>query len=197
MKRGLVFGLDVDGVLRDMVGSILRVYNSKFNTNVKREEFMHYDLQKQFPHLPQANDYFFKGDVGRDVLLNALPIPGTLEAFNLLQDMGKVYIITSQKGYDNVKYTLDWLWREGFKTDQICFLSNKSMIYGLDYFVDDNPIKFKNCHSRNGILIDMPYNRDCSMSELSSDCHCVVLRRCKDLLHFATTLQAYEKEFLL
>lgn len=183
----LKFGIDVDGVLRDLVGGILNIYNSKFRTNIRREDFVHYDVKDQFPELPDAASYFFSGQIARILLCNSNPIPGSLNAFNLLSEIGTVYIVTSQYGYENISYTLNWLYNNGFRTDQICFVNDKSVVSGLDYFIDDNPKKFIGCKCKHGILIDMPYNRH-DMTDIANQCHCEDFTRYANLEAFADSL---------
>lgn len=158
MKK-LKFGIDVDGVLRDTMRAILKIYNSKFGKSMTLDDFTEYDVQKQFPEIPNAAKYFFSGDIGKYILTKTSPIQGALDAFKVLSEIGTVYIVTSQHGYDNVRDTLYWLFSNGFDTDQLCFVHDKSLISGLDYFIDDNPEKFTGSDSKNCILIDMPYNR--------------------------------------
>lgn len=183
----LKFGIDVDGVLRDLVGGILSIYNSKFRKNVNREDFINYDVRDQFPDLPDAANYFFSGEIARILLCNSNPVPGSLDAFNILSEIGIVYIVTSQHGYDNINYTFKWLYNNGFKTDQICFVHDKSVISGLDYFIDDNPKKFIGCKCKHGILIDMPYNRY-DLSDIISNCYCQDFSRHKNLASFTNSL---------
>lgn len=185
--KTLKFGIDVDGVLRDLVGGILFIYNSKFMTNISREDFVHYDVNDQFPDLPNAAEYFFSGEIGKHLLSNSQPIPNSLNAFNLLKELGTVYIVTSQHGYNNVRYTLDWLHKNKFETDQICFVKDKSVVAGLDYFIDDNPDKFIGCECTNGVLIDMPYNRY-DMTEICNKCNCKTFTRYKNLADFTQSL---------
>lgn len=158
MKK-TTFGIDVDGVLRNLTGGIIKMFNSRFQRKVTMEDFVHYDVNKMFPELGDANEYFFRGENAREILRNSEPVAGALDAFKILKEIGLVYIITSQTGYENISSTLFWLFENGFDSDQICFIKDKSIVSGLDYFIDDNPDKFIGIDAKHSILIDMPYNR--------------------------------------
>ena len=188
----LKFGIDVDGVLRDLIGNILRLYNLKFSANLQRKDFIYYDVQDMFPDIPDAGKFFFSGENAKVLLGDSLPVSGALNAFNLLTEIGDVYIVTSQHGYNNILYTLNWLYKNGFKTDQLCFVTDKSIVTGLDYFIDDNPDKFINCRCKHGILIDMPYNRH-DISDVLKTCKCETFTRHSSLEAFTNTLINIEK----
>ena len=183
----LKFGLDVGGVLRDIAGKIIEVYNLKFAKNMKFEDFIHYDINLQFPEIINASKYFLSGDVGKLILQNSLPIDGSLESYRILSEIGIVYIVSSQNGYDNINYTINWLYNNGFNTDQLCFVHDKSVLSGLDYLIDDNPIKFSGCKCKNKILIDMPYNRY-DLSTVLSFADIENMKRYKNLENFTKTL---------
>ena len=185
--ESIKFGIDVDGVLRDLTASILDMYNSRFNKHMTMDEFVHYDVKDQFPDIPDAGKYFFSGDNARQLLCNSTPIPGALNAFNVLSELGEVYIVTSQHGFENITYTLNWLHNNGFNTDQICFVSDKSVVSaGLDYLIDDNPLKFVGCKC-NAVLIDMPYNRH-NMNHIKSKFYGKTFYRYDSLEKYVNTL---------
>ena len=153
------FGIDVDGVLRNLTGGIIKMFNSRYPRQVTIDQFVYYDVNNMFPELGDAGKYFFTGDNARQILRYSEPMPGSQNAFKILQELGKVYIITSQTGYENISNTLFWLHDNQFECDQICFVKDKSIVSGLDYFIDDNPDKFIGMDAKHSILIDMPYNR--------------------------------------
>jgi 5'(3')-deoxyribonucleotidase len=183
----LKFGIDVDGVLRNLTGGLIKLFNSTHTRQVTMDQFIYYDVNAMFPELEDANRYFFTGNNARQILRYSEPMPGAQNAFKILQELGKVYIITSQTGYENISNTLFWLSSNQFECDQICFIKDKSIVSGLDYFIDDNPDKFIGMDAKHSILIDMPYNRY-DMKEIADKTKSVTFERHSDLAAFTENL---------
>ena len=180
------FGIDIDGVLRDFFGCCLDVYHRETGKTKNREECTDYELEKIFPDIPNATEWFLTGWRRDHILLNAKPIKDAVNAFNLLSDIGHTIIITHQVGFENQKITLQWLQKNDVMFDDICFLKDKSFVHKLDYFIDDCPYKFKGCEAKNGILIDAPYNRNVNLNELAKDTECMSIVRCNGLSDFVS-----------
>ena len=185
MKSDIKFGIDVDGVLRNLVDGIIFLYNLRFGKSITRKDFVHYDVKDMFPDIPNASEYFFSGKNAEILLGMSAPIDGAIDAYHLLSGIGIVYVITSQNTYDNVNHTLQWLHKHNVDTDQICFVKDKSMITNLDYFIDDNPDKFVGCTAKHAVLIDMPYNRDIGLEKIRETCSCETVKRYLSLADFA------------
>ena len=183
----LKFGIDVDGVLRNLSEHILKIYNAEFGGRLTMDQFVYYDVNDMFPDIRDAYKYFFTGENAARLLRDSEQVDGALDAFNVLNEIGTAYIITSQTGFDNISHTLYWLRKNGFDTDQVCFVKDKSVISGLDYFIDDNPDKFIGVNAAHGILIDMPYNRR-DMSETLRKTKCGTFERFADLASFTENL---------
>lgn len=151
-------GIDVDGVLRDFTLAAIGVYNKEFNDNKTMEDMTHYDLGESFPLLDNAEDFFFNKHV-KELFYDAPPIAGARDAFNELASRNDVVILTTQPNVLQKTYTIEWLVKNGFKFNDLCFLHDKNRFGRLDYFIDDNPKKFKGVDAGIGILISAPYNR--------------------------------------
>lgn len=185
MKSDIKFGLDVDGVLRNLIDGITFLYNLRFGKIITRKAFVQYDVQDVFPDIPNAAEYFFTGENAEILLRMSPPIAGAVDAYHLLAGVGTVYIITSQSTYDNISHTLHWLHKHNIDTDQICFVKDKSMITNLDYFIDDNPDKFIGCDAKHAALIDMPYNRDIDLNKIKKSGNFKTVDRYLSLADFA------------
>jgi len=179
------FGIDVDGVLRNLVDGIIFLYNVKFGKTITRKDFVNYDVRDTFPDIPNANEYFFTGKNAEILLRMSAPVDGAVDAYHLLSGIGTVYIVTSQSTYDNISHTLYWLHKNDIDTDQICFVRDKSMIASLDYMIDDNPDKFIGCTAKHAALIDMPYNRNVDLEKIKETCSCETVERYLSLADFA------------
>ena len=156
--------IDVDGVIRDMLGAMCKMYY-KFDPIVKEENITDYDVEKSFPLIKMktgmsAHDYFFVINA-EDTFYN---IPTVLNGARygieqLMKEGHKVVIVTHQSGFYNKIYTLKFLNYYGIPYDDICFTRDKWAIEG-DYIIDDNP-EFLNDEREKAkkIIIDAPYNR--------------------------------------
>lgn len=187
MKK-LTFGIDIDGVLRDFLGGCLDIYRSEKGVIKDRESCTSYDLEDSFPDIPNATEYFLNGWRRDKILLGARTMPNAVDSFNILSEIGHTIIITHQVSFENQKLTLQWLHKNGFNFDDICFIKDKWHIGGLDFFLDDSPYKFKQCTAETGVMIDAPYNRNVELSKLSSENKCIRMMRCESLYDFTVRL---------
>ena len=156
--------IDVDGVIRDMLGAMCKMYY-KFDPTVVEENITDYDVEKSFPLIKMrtgmsAHDYFFV--INSEDTLYKVPtvLNGARYGIEKLREAGhKVVIVTNQFGFNNKLYTLNFLNFYGIPYDDICFTEDKWSIEG-DYIIDDNP-DFLNDEREKAkkIIIDAPYNR--------------------------------------
>lgn len=156
--------IDVDGVIRDMLGAMCKMYY-KFDPIVKEENITDYDVEKSFPLIKtktgmSAHDYFFVINAEDTFYNMPTVLNGARYGIELLKISGhKIVIVTHQAGFYNKIYTLRFLDYYGIPYDDICFTRDKWAIEG-DYIIDDNP-EFLNDEREKAkkIIIDAPYNR--------------------------------------
>lgn len=158
-----IFGLDIDGVIRNICDTSLDLYNIAFYDNMKFEDWKEYNVDLQFPKIQKeagvsAATWFFDWH-GRELFRESDPIGNVSDTVERLRDFGKVVIISYQKTRSNKIDTLEWLDAHGVNYDGICFVNDKSLIR-VDYLIDDNPHYLANSDCSHAILIDAPYNRD-------------------------------------
>lgn len=165
-----IIKIDVDGVIRDMLGALCKLYYS-FDPDINREHITEYSVNHSFPKIWQdigieAHDYFFKHHV-EDVNFNmAVPIHGAKEAIEMLWKCGhKIVIATKQDSVKSKISTIRFLNLYDIYYDDICFTKDKWLIQS-DYMIDDNPEFLKDNREgtpqENRLIIDAPYNFGCT-----------------------------------
>ena len=173
-------GIDVDGVLRDFTLAAIDVYNKEFNENKTIKDMVFYDLKKSFPMLDDADDFFFNKHC-KELFYDAPVIDGAKEAFNELASRNDVVILTTQPNSSQKIYTIEWLVKNGFKFNDLCFLHDKNRFGRLDFFIDDNPKKFAGVDAEYGVLIYATYNQFVDLCTLGG---CEKIIRCDYLKDF-------------
>ena len=160
--------IDVDGVIRDIITAMCRIYNNKFGGKLCPDDIDNYDINTNFAEIPNRTgmtpvDYFFREHADLIFEYVSQPFEGVKESIDELRNNGhKVVIVTWQFNLDNIMHTLRFLDMHCIRYDDICFTKDKWMIKG-DYLIDDNPefIMDKRDKSKK-IIVDTPYNRNVS-----------------------------------
>lgn len=158
----MIFKIDIDGVLRDIITPMCELYNKKFETSFQPSDVKTYDVSIQFPLIKErlgveAHKWFFQTNGTNVFLTNATAIEGARAAIKRLRENGhKVVIASFQPSLENKIDTLYWLNREGIEYDDICFTKDKHIIEA-DYIIDDNP-KFLNADKAKTVLVRAAYN---------------------------------------
>lgn len=164
----MIVKIDVDGVIRDIISAMCKVYNEKFDGCLCVDDIDDYDVNTNFPKIIEETgrkptEYFFTDHADKIFETVSKPFDGVKEGIDLLRKYGhKVVIVTWQFSLKNIKHTLDFLDMYDIKYDDICFTRDKWIVNG-DYLIDDNPefIMDKKDKSKK-IIIDTPYNRHVS-----------------------------------
>lgn len=167
----MVLKIDMDGVIRDIIPVMLKIYNERFDENLVAEDIKGYNVNTTFAKFIHddgklASDVFFV-DHCKDIFLDSKAFNGVKESIDMLHRAGhKVVICTWQITYEAKQYTLEFLKNNDIYYDDICFTKDKDMIKS-DVIVDDNPEFLSKDQSDKKICITAPYNR-----ELSSEFEC-------------------------
>ena len=180
----MIIKIDVDGVIRDLVGSMCDMYNEvveDISDSVKPDDITDYDVDKSFPLISKSygmkpSRYFFN-ERAEDTFRNyAFPLgfdSGSnmpSDAIRMLRDAGhKIVICTWQFTNSNKKTALDFLDEWCIPYDDICFTRDKWLI-GSDIIIDDNPefLMDKREKSKIRMLIDQPYNKECTIKRYAN-----------------------------
>lgn len=150
--------VDLDGVVRDFVGSLTRVYKFHFPEHevlpvISRR------LEDFFPIGDQIYK-FVKSDQIEKIMAEADPYPGALEALENWKNKFEIVIVTSQPDFSRASTYL-WIGKHNIPTNEIHVTHYKSEIDGyalLDDFID-NLDEF-HATGRLAVCFDQPWNRD-------------------------------------
>lgn len=161
----MIVKIDVDGVIRDIISAMCKIYNEKFGGCLKVGDIDDYDVNTNFPEIfkqtgRKPTEYFFTDNADMIFETASLPFKGVKESIDNLRNSGhKVVIVTWQFSIKNIKHTLDFLELHGIKYDDICFTRDKWIVNG-DYLIDDNPeFVMDKRDTSEKIIIDTPYNK--------------------------------------
>lgn len=169
MVEKLRIGIDIDGVLRDNVGIMVKLYNIFFQEHLRYEDVKQYNVEETFPRISQelqkkASHWFFQ-EHSKEIFENAPAYPHVTEDIKALQEYVDVYIVTYQKSYKNKMQALKWLEEHDINPKGIIFLKNKEL-FDCDVLIDDNDWNFNNSHASVGVLIDAPYNINRTLEDI-------------------------------
>lgn len=181
MKK-LTIAIDVDGVLRMNLETIVDLYNRNFNKNMTVDELKNYDVSVTFPEIERqtgvsASQWLFQ-DHSHEIFRDAPAYDRASSGIELLRNISDVVIITYQKSFTNKIDTIEFLEKNSIGYDGLYFTKDKSMLK-CDWLVDDNPDNFIGCNAEYGALISAPYNMDVDLVELKKK------SGCKDLVRFS------------
>lgn len=172
-------GIDIDGVLRDLLPYIYDKFKSRFPLIVKHckpwKDITRYNTDMFF-YMDEAHkevaemfrEFAFYSIYTYDMYTKAPLLISSAFDFNWLINQFKtklnanVYLVTDQRTYDQKASTLEWLEKnEIINYSGIYFTSNKHQC-GLDYLLDDNPKHCREMFSvgKRGILRQQNTNRD-------------------------------------
>lgn len=193
-NKEIVFGVDVDEVLRSLLPGMVELYNSHVTEKEKKtiEEIDDFVVEHSFPAIDDVARWFFIAN-GHTLFRESPAINGAVEAVRKLRAYGKVAIITYQKTFENRMDTLQWLEDVGIEYDGLCFLKDKTMVH-TDYLIDDNDWNFIGCNARNGILITAPYNKNKRLDDILAKSNCDTISRFGSLAEFAEWFDAENKQ---
>jgi len=157
-------GIDLDGVIADLLTPFIRKINKEFGLSVKRKNISSFYFSDCIPS-PNWDD-IIKIWEDPDFILKQPLVPWARWGINRLRDLGyAIYIVTARKSHLK-EATLQWLKKHKIYFDEIVtgkqeekwsYIERK----GLDIFVEDKAqnaleaIRF----CERVYLIDAPYNK--------------------------------------
>lgn len=180
-KRRPTIAVDVDGVLRNNLGILVKLYNDTYrnvyhkNLDMTVDDVKKFKVEESFPlveemvHL-KPSDFFFCLNA-KQVFLDAPAYDNIKECINRLKEVADVVIVTYQKDYTNKKYALEWLQKNGIDPNGICFVRDKTIVHA-DALIDDNDWNLLGSHCSTGVLVTQPYNKDVNLDELITKTNC-------------------------
>ena len=190
-EKSITIAIDVDGVLRNNLGEMVRLYNNAFNDNKTIDEIREFKCEVSFPRIHEltgetASSWFFQKH-SKELFVEALPYKDVVNDIKRLHEFAEIIIVTYQKTKLNKIQTLEWLEKNDIEYDGICFLKDKTKVH-CDYFVDDNDWNFIGCNCSNGALVAAPYNVGKDMKLIKSKSNCKTLKRYNSFHEFANNI---------
>lgn len=183
----MTVAIDVDGVLRNNLQTMVDIYNKEFNDNKKVEDIKDFRTEISFPKIESETgktaSYWLFQEHSKEMFLDAKPFDCVVDDIKRLREIADVVIITYQKTFINKKHTLEWLEENGVEYDGLMFIKDKTKLM-CDYLVDDNDWNFLGSNAVHGILIDAPYNEGKSVQELKDKSNCESIVRYRSLHEF-------------
>lgn len=162
----MIVKIDVDGVIRDIIGAMCKLYNKEFCEHYVPSNITNYNVDNYFPKVIEKygvkpSYYYFirRGEIiFKDMVKTFNRAKKSIE---LLKQHGhKVIIVTWQLNDDNKKFTKEFLDNNGILYDEIVFTKEKYSVNG-DILIDDNPeFLTNNKETAIKICISRPYNKE-------------------------------------
>jgi len=150
--------IDLDGVVRDFVGSLTKVYK------------YHYPDHEVLPIVSRRLEDFFpigdriykfvKSEQIEKIMADAEAYPGALEALDKWKEKFEIVVVTSQPDFSRASTYL-WIGRNDIPTNEVHVTYFKSEIDGyalLDDFID-NLVEFQST-GRLAVCFDQPWNQE-------------------------------------
>ena len=197
-KDDVVFGIDVDEVLRCLLCEMVSLYNNDviYPDSISVDDVKDFVVETSFPEIQKRtgmrpSEWFFRKH-GHRLFRYSKAIEGAVDAVNKLKLFGKVIIISYQKSTENKIDTIEWLDAHGIEYDGICFVKDKSVVH-TDYLIDDNDWNFIGCNAEKGVLITAPYNKEKPLDDILAKSNCSEIRRFNSIAEFADW---YESQFV-
>lgn len=195
-KKERIFAIDVDGVLRDNLPLMVKLYNKEFDDNKTVDDITDYMTEISFPRIePETGktaSYWFFQEHSKELFLDAKPFPYVKEDIEKLREYGKVIIVSYQKTFINKKQTLEWLEKNGIDVDGVCFLKDKTLLSGADWFIDDNTWNFQGMRAKHGIVISAPYNKNEDVFDILEKSECETIERFDTFHNFVENFNDYD-----
>lgn len=162
--------IDVDGILRDYVGSVNKTLKERgiipvdFNPDITKYEIANFYTE----YIRKEDFYKVLDEYNQDIFGRVTSTyPRVLNEYTLLYLWTKTHkhtitIATNQNSYQKRLYTLQWLYSNQINYDNILFV-NKATQKGItewDIILDDNPevLKYTNLGT-TCYLMDRDWNR--------------------------------------
>jgi 5'(3')-deoxyribonucleotidase len=153
----LRIGIDMDGVIADLLSKWVDIYNQEFNDNLKPEQITLWNWHPLTKDKKGEKLYTYLDDP--ELFRNLPVIEGSQEVLNKYNDVFDFWIVTAAFNPINIPAKVYWL-RENFPfldVEKFMFVRNKSGFKG-DLLIDDKPKNIDSVEGK-GILFTAPHNK--------------------------------------
>jgi 5'(3')-deoxyribonucleotidase len=161
-KRMIKIGVDIDGVLRDFAGELIKLYKRDFPKHkIYKRNFKNYDIGTWFEIGDKIYEYAFQGLWSSKIFINAKLLDNNY--FKFVKDNIKdceIYLVTTQANFNLNGETLNWIQNYNINHHGILFLNNGwTNRNHFDILIDDCT---ENLNRFDGLAIAYahPWNKD-------------------------------------
>jgi 5'(3')-deoxyribonucleotidase len=156
----MLIKVDIDGVLRDFVGSVYNHLYSIMPQDVPENEplITKWDIHEFYPKI--RKDEFYRlifYTYGYEIFSFAKPYPDAWDFMMVLRNLGVTIVLFTQQTLSNATHTLRWLKKYSIPFDYFIFTETKDKRLMPGLLLDDKP---ENMFSGADILLDRPWNQD-------------------------------------
>ena len=155
----MIIGVDVDGVLRNLIDS-LNVYWEKKNEEALRFETVDgWNIERYYQGGKDVRKFLFDSTWTEAIYKEALPYSDNCDDLDKIPEEHRVHIITANWG-KLFEYTKEWLDNHSIGYD-LLISSNSKTECEFDILIDDKPTTIEDCWrvGKCGILMDRPWNK--------------------------------------
>lgn len=154
--------VDIDGVLRDFVGQVNKVYEEDFPGDTTPLPVTAWDMHQFYP-LGQRDPKAFWNWVfkrrGFSIFKYASPYTGSREMLDELRKQGHHICLLTTQPPGNESLTCDWLKIEGVTYDSLIFSREKGM-FEYDILLDDGVHNLEKVTKGLPVCFDQPWNQE-------------------------------------
>jgi len=182
--------LDVDGVLRNIVDVLIRIYRRELDptTTITHKDIKMFDVRPAMPLVEDPKQFFFI-DHAAEVFGTALPYPGVIAAINEMYEDHDIHIVTNQFP-GNESITLNWLWNWEIPYHSISFIKDKTRLSDAGDVLLDDKLKtlldFRVVKGAIPVCHSQPWNSEWDGLRVGS------LQEFNELLRWKHVLTAYK-----
>lgn len=150
--------IDIDGILRDFVGSVYNVLKQVVpNVVPEKEPFIdNWDIHKFYPDIPEQEFYrLVFNTYANEIFSLAKPYPEMLEFMTSIRGMGYTIFLFTQQSAKTAKPTISWVEKHRVPFDYFIFTETQSKNILSGSLIDDKP---DNITSKSDIILTRPWN---------------------------------------
>lgn len=159
--RHLRIGIDIDGVIVDLVSSMLPLLSKACGRPVSQQDIYCFDIGKAL-NIEEKMPDIWAQVYHSNMLRFASPIKGAIASLSALSEH-EIWLVT-RRPISTQRHTISWLREKKVKYDHLIFDSSPykhSVVRNLDLFVEDN-LEQACVIAEAGIfslLLDQPWNQ--------------------------------------
>ena len=175
--------IDMDGIVADLLGKWLRVYNEEHGTDLHRDHVHVFDMNEAFPGHSKLVSIIFRDGFFDDLEV----IPGSQEGVEKLREAGHtIRFATSVCSEDSARAKLVWLKKHFDVSSKHVHLCEEKWEISGHVLIDDKPetiVRWRETE-RLALGLEYPYNRHLKRTERKGHLYSDIARDWPHLLEF-------------